>query len=58
MLFSDDDGNFINLRDNSVPISFKWRKVTIQDGSTHILPVVNELNMAYLDKKSGHCWNS
>ena len=52
MLFPYDyDDDFINSRDNSVTISSKCRKVTIQKGSAHILPVVNQLSMAYVTKK-------
>ena len=60
MLFSEEDV-FMNERDGSVTVSTKSRKVTVQDGSSHTLPVpvINKLSFSYLNerKKQKHAVN-
>ena len=43
MLFSEEEDVFMNERDGSVTVSTKSRKVTLQDGSSHMLTVINRL---------------
>ena len=53
MLFSsdisDDDCNL--EKKDFVKVSSSVKKVTLQDGSTHLLPVVSKLSMKYLEKR-------
>ena len=50
MLFSDEEEEdvFMNERYGSVTVSTKSRKVTVQDGSSHMKPVINRLSYSYL----------
>ena len=58
MLFSEEDV-FMNERDDSVTVSTKSRKVTLQEGSSHMLPVINRPSFSYLHerKKRKHAFN-
>ena len=59
MLFSEEEDVFMNERDGSVTVSTESRKVTLQDWSSHMLPVINRLSLSYLNerKKQKHAVN-
>ena len=52
MIFeSDDDDDFMIFNSGSIAVSSKSRKLTIQDGSTHLLPIVNKKSLEFLQKE-------